>query len=187
MDRADVIAIGPGLGQERWGRDLFAATVTAKQVLVLDADALNLLASQPMQRSDWILTPHPGEAARLLGTTTGQIQKDRFGAAQELSKRYGGIAILKGACSWVASEGTKPVVCDRGNPGMATGGMGDVLTGVVAGLAAQGMTLWESACAGVLVHGLAGDVASRAGERGMLASDLFPHLRTFVNPIRQRT
>ena len=182
LDRATVVAIGPGLGRADWGQALLETVLTSDRPLVVDADALNLLAAQPVRRGNWILTPHPGEAARLLDTTTAQVQADRFQAVTELVKRFGGVGVLKGAGSLVASEDGALSVCNTGNPGMASGGMGDVLTGVIAGLLAQGMALDEAARAGVYIHGWAGDLAAKEGERGLLAMDLLPFLHTLVNP-----
>lgn len=180
---ADVIALGPGLGQERWGREMFEAALALERALVLDADALNLLAQAPRALSDAVLTPHPGEAARLLGTTVAVVEADRFAAAQALAQRYAATVVLKGAGSIVAAPGRVAMVIDAGNPGMASGGMGDVLTGVVAALRAQGLAGFDAACAGALLHGAAGDAAARdGGERGLLASDLFPFLRRLANP-----
>jgi NAD(P)H-hydrate epimerase len=128
-----------------------------------------------------VLTPHPGEAARLLDMTTAGVQADRFAAARDLARKYGAVVVLKGAGSLIADAGGRVAACPWGNPGMASGGMGDVLTGVIAGLLAQGLTPWEAACLGTGLHARAGDLAARAGERGMLASDLFPYLRALVN------
>jgi NAD(P)H-hydrate epimerase len=180
LARASLVAIGPGLGQEAWGRELFAAVRDAALPLVLDADALNLLAADPQHREDWCLTPHPGEAARLLGCGTREIAQDRYAAAAALRARYGGVVVLKGAGSLVERADGTAVITD-GNPGMASGGMGDVLTGVIAALAAQGLPLADAACAGAALHAAAADAAAVDGERGLLASDLFPHLRRLVN------
>jgi NAD(P)H-hydrate epimerase len=189
--RADVIAIGPGLGQDAWAKSLLNAAITSRKPLVVDADALNLLATNPQKCDHWILTPHPGEAGRLLGVSTSAIQEDRLGSVQALVRRYGGIAILKGACSicvdGLGTDGVAmPAICDRGNPGMATPGMGDVLTGVVAGLFAQLDDAWVAARAGMFAHALAGDMAAaQLGaevERGLIASDLFAQLPVCVNP-----
>jgi NAD(P)H-hydrate epimerase len=151
--------------------------------LVVDADALNLLAESPAARGRWILTPHPAEAARLLHGSTAEVQRDRLGSVREIARRYDAVAVLKGAGSLVAAAGSgAPVgVCDRGNPGMATAGMGDVLAGVLGGLVVQTHDLEASARAGVLLHALAGDEAAREGERGTIASDLLPHLRRWAN------
>lgn len=186
LHRADVIAIGPGLGQDAWARELFAAVMASHKPLIVDADALNLLAQQPAVRDRahdaWVLTPHPGEAARLLSTNTTHIQDARLQAVHDLAEHYGGTVVLKGAGTLVMHQGELPMLCDRGNPGMAAPGMGDVLTGIIAGIAAQCRDLSLAARAGVYVHALAGDMAARHGERGLLASDLFAHLPSCVNP-----
>jgi NAD(P)H-hydrate epimerase len=182
LARASVVAIGPGLGQDRWGRALLQAAFSSGLPAVVDADALNLLAQQAQRRDDWVLTPHPGEAARLLGSESAVVQADRLGAARELQRRYGGTVVLKGAATIVQSAGAMPAICDRGNPGMAVAGMGDVLTGVVAGIAAQCQDLALAAEAGVFVHAEAGDRAARSGERGLLAGDVLGELRGCVNP-----
>jgi NAD(P)H-hydrate epimerase len=182
LDAADVVAIGPGLGQSRSARDFFGTVAGCEKAIVLDADALTLLAEKPRHRDDWILTPHPGEAARLLGTDAAAIQRDRLGSARAIAARYGGVCVLKGAGTLVALEESLPWVCDRGNPGMATAGAGDVLTGIIAALVASGCDLEQAAAAGVLLHAHAGDRAARAGERGLVASDLIEQLRLVVNP-----
>jgi ADP-dependent NAD(P)H-hydrate dehydratase / NAD(P)H-hydrate epimerase len=181
LTRASAIAIGPGLGQSAWSQTLLDTVMEADKPLVVDADALNMLAKKPLSRDDWVLTPHPGEAARMLDISTREIQQDRYSAAAALHSRYGGVCVLKGAGTLVQSEaGTG--VCMAGNPGMSTGGMGDVLTGVIAGLLAQGLPPLTAAELGVCLHARAGDAASVDGERGMLATDLLPHLRRLVNP-----
>lgn len=182
LEHTDVIAIGPGLGQGDWAHGLFDLALRAGKPCVLDADALNLLAARPRQLDDAILTPHPGEAARLLGASTAEVQQDRFGAARALAERHAAVVVLKGAGSIIAARGETPCVLDAGNPGMAVGGMGDVLTGVIAALRAQGLSAFEAACAGALAHSLAGDAAADDGERGLLPSDLMPALRRLANP-----
>jgi len=185
MDRAGVVAIGPGLGQAAWGSALFGVALAAGKPLVIDADGLNLLAKGGgIQRlpADAILTPHPGEAARLLQTTTAQVQADRLSAARRLCEAFGCVVVLKGAGTVVAAPERLPRVVSAGNPGLASGGTGDVLTGVIAALRAQGLHAFEAAATGALLHAVAGDLAAgNGGERGMLASDLFPHLRALVN------
>jgi len=183
LARATVVAIGPGLGQDEWARGLLARVLECRQRLVVDADALNLLAARPGRRDDWVLTPHPGEAGRLLGTDSAAVQADRKAAAAALVERYGGVALLKGRCTLVAAQGHLPWVIDAGNPGMASGGMGDVLTGLVAGLVAQSPAALAlaTACAAD-VHARAADELAREGERGLAASDLFGPLRRWLNP-----
>jgi NAD(P)H-hydrate epimerase len=184
LARATVIAIGPGLGRDAWARELLQAILRTPHPKVLDADALNVLAEQPVRRDDWILTPHPGEAGRLLGQSAAEIQRDRLAAVTTLAARYGGVALLKGRNTLVAQTGHDPFMIDRGNPGMATGGMGDVLSGVVAGVLAQrpATDMQQMVAAAAFVHASAADLAARAGERGLIASDLFAHLRSCVNP-----
>ncbi len=182
IDKANVIALGPGLGQSKWALALFAKVLESDLPIVVDADALNLLAQEPVQNDHWILTPHPGEAARLLNCKTAEIQSDRFAAAKELQQRYGGVIVLKGSGTVIVDHNGAITVCDAGNPGMASGGMGDVLTGVIAGLLAQGIDLDDAARLGVCLHAAAADEAAWEGERGLLAGDLMPWLRCLVNP-----
>lgn len=182
MQRATVVVLGPGLGQSDWSRAMYAAALRFEGPLLVDADGLNLLAEQPACNSRWVLTPHPGEAGRLLGQPSAAIQQDRFAAAQRLAERYGGVVVLKGAGTIVQAPASLPQVCRAGNPGMGSGGMGDVLSGVIGGLLAQGLALPEAAAVGVQVHALAADRAATAGERGLLAMDLMPYLRELVNP-----
>ncbi len=183
LRRASHVVVGPGLGREPWGRALFEMVMAAGRPLVVDADGLNQLAESPVRRDDWVLTPHPGEAARLLGCTVEEIQRDRFAAVEALEARYGGVVLLKGAGTLVASGGDRRVaVCSDGNPGMASGGMGDVLAGVIGGLLAQGLAPAVAAEMGVSLHAAAADKAARAGRRGLLAMDLMSHVRRLANP-----
>jgi NAD(P)H-hydrate epimerase len=166
---------------------MLSVILDAKLPAVVDADALNLLAQEPVKREDWILTPHPGEAARLLGTTSQAIQADRFAAVRELQQQYGGVVLLKGAGTLIWA-GEEPVgVCDYANPAMASGGMGDILTGVIAGLRAQRLGDARhnllAARLGACVHASAAEwAAAESGERGLLATDLLPFLQDAVNP-----
>ncbi|WP_295684448.1 NAD(P)H-hydrate dehydratase [uncultured Nevskia sp.] len=182
--RADVIAVGPGLGTDDWSRMMFGAAMAATLPMVIDADALNLLAQQSpsRRRDDWLLTPHPGEAGRLLGCSTAAVQQNRIAAVQALQARYGGAVVLKGAGSLIA-DGAVLRLCPYGNPGMGVGGMGDVLTGISAAFLAQDLPLGIAAAAAVTVHARAGDaVAAAGGERGLIASDVVDALRAQVNP-----
>jgi len=187
FSQVDAIAIGPGLGQGDWGRAMLKLALAADKPLVLDADALNLIAAQSHEfahaLADAILTPHPGEAARLLGIETTEVQRDRFAAAQAIAERYQAVVVLKGAGTIIAAPGQAPRVLDAGNPGMAVGGMGDVLTGVIVALRASGMSAFDAASAGALLHSLAGDAAAEEGERGLLPADLFFPLRRLANPV----
>jgi len=182
LEHADVVAIGPGLGRTPWAQSLVDAVLASNRPLVVDADALNLVAARGgPRRGNWILTPHPGEAARLLGTDTATVQQDRRAAHAGLLARYGGTVVLKGAGTLVGGEGEVPGICERGNPGMASAGMGDVLTGAVAGVLAQCDHPGLAARAAVMVHAMAGDIAARAGERGLVASDVARELQACVN------
>lgn len=179
---ADVIAIGPGLGQDSWGIEALESVKKSNKPMLWDADALNLLALHPETRHNRVITPHPGEAARLLACSVAEIEQDRVRAVTRLVKQYGGVVVLKGAGTLVASEQEMALI-DTGNPGMASGGMGDVLSGIIAALMAQGLPLMAAASAGSVAHGAAADdLALRTGTRGMLASDLFTALYPFVNP-----
>lgn len=182
LERATAIAFGPGLGTSEWARALYGVVSELELPAVWDADALNLLAETPAKNERRIITPHPGEAGRLLGEPTAEVQGDRRAALQALQEKYGGVAVLKGANTLVTSKKKVPWLCTSGNPGMASPGMGDVLTGVVAALLAQGLGKEASAVVGVEAHARAGDLAARAGERGTIASDLVAELRNVVNP-----
>jgi len=183
LEWADVIAIGPGLGQRDWGKRALKQVASSEKPMLWDADALNLLAISAEKRQNRIITPHPGEAARLLNTETSEIESDRLHAAQTLAQRYGGVVVLKGAGTLIASEQGEMAFADVGNAGMASGGMGDLLSGIIASLVGQKLTLFDAACAGCVAHGAAADaVAAERGTRGMLATDLLDLLWQFVNP-----
>jgi len=182
IQRANALTVGPGLGQGDWGRALFSKAINSQKPMVVDADALNLLSQNPQKHDNWILTPHPGEAARLLNCSSDEVQSDRFAAANELHNRYGGIIVLKGSGTLIYNGMAPTRLSTWGNPGMGSGGMGDVLAGVIGGLLAQKFPLMDAACVGVTLHGMAGDkAADQDGERGMLAMDLVPHLRHLAN------
>lgn len=182
IKKATVIAIGPGLGQTPWGKSLLDQVIDCPLPLVVDADALNLLGGPLHRAAPWVLTPHPGEAARLLGSTSQAIQADRFAAALSLAEQFGASIVLKGAGTLVAEVGRLPRVVPLGNPGMASGGMGDVLTGVIAALMAQGLSAFDAATLGAILHAGAGDLlAEECGERGLLALDLPPAIRQLLH------
>lgn len=181
LEKASVIVIGPGLGQSQWGKEMISQVVVSGKPMVVDADGLNLLANKGFYFNNWVLTPHPGEAARLLKCSTPEITKDRFAAVSKIQHKYGGVVVLKGAGTLVHT-GEEITISNTGNPGMASGGMGDTLTGMIAGLIAQGMTMESAATAAVYLHGKAADLsAQQQGETGLLASDLMPFIRTLVN------
>ncbi|PYC26984.1 NAD(P)H-hydrate dehydratase [Pseudomonas mosselii] len=180
LARASVLVVGPGLGQAAWGRSLLSTVTHAHLPQVWDADALNLLAAAPLALpSGSILTPHPGEAARLLGISTEAVQADRPGAARKLARRYASVCVLKGAGTLVADPAGQLAQCGRGHPAMAGAGLGDVLTGVLAALLAQGLDAWQAACLGVWLHACAGERLGVKG-RGLAASDLVPVIRALL-------
>ena len=188
IERADVIAIGPGLGRNEWAQALLDLAIAARKPLVVDADGLHLLKDHLRNgaaiTTAVVLTPHVAEAAALLGSTVADVQHDRFATVKALAALVPtGAAVLKGAGSLVANL-ERIGVCLHGNPGMASAGMGDVLTGVIAGLLAQGLDAITAATAGVCLHSLAGDrVADRSGMRGLLATDLLTELRGVLNDL----
>lgn len=181
LDSADVIVCGPGLGQNSWGRRMLAAVLATDKPLILDADGLNLLAKNPSHRASWLLTPHPAEAARLLDCTTAEVQVDRFYAITALQKRYGGYILLKGAGSLMCDPSGEISLCNDGNPGMASGGMGDLLSGILGSLLGQGIPHVQALPLAVVLHATAGDLAAGSAPRGLLASDLLYPLRELVN------
>jgi NAD(P)H-hydrate epimerase len=180
---ADVVVIGPGLGRSDWGKSALKLLQTSDKPALWDADALNLLALHPEKRQNRVITPHPGEAARLLNCHTADIESDRLLAVRRLVAQYGGVAVLKGAGTLIAGKQGEMAIADVGNAGMASGGMGDVLSGIIGGLLAQKLPLYDAACAGCVVHGAAADaVAEKQGTRGLLATDLLPIIPHYVNP-----
>lgn len=185
LDGADVVVIGPGLGQSEWSHCLLRAALASGKPMVVDADGLNMLAADALSLGartpcdNWVLTPHPGEAARLLGESTTAVQADRFAAATAPHSRYGGVVVLKGNGTLIADSDSL-LLSDYGNPGMASGGMGDVLSGVIGSLLAQGLAASDAAALGVCLHGAAADLAATEGQAGLLATDLMPHLRALL-------
>ncbi|MFP8966357.1 NAD(P)H-hydrate dehydratase [Pokkaliibacter sp. CJK22405] len=182
MTRCDVILIGPGLGQDAWAEQLLQQALAAKKPLVIDADALTLLKQRGWQpQTPWVMTPHPGEAARLLDVANRDIQADRLFHAKALQQQYHAVVVLKGKGSWVVDKSELPRLVTTGNPGMSAPGMGDALAGVIAALMGQGFSGFEAASLGAYLHGVAGDEASKGGQRGMVTSDLIEQLRPLVN------
>ncbi|MBU3601536.1 NAD(P)H-hydrate dehydratase [Polynucleobacter sp. AM-25C3] len=197
----DLIAIGPGLGFSALARDwLIAALRYPKVPLVIDADALNLIADTPeylallKQRNETfpgmsVLTPHPGEAANLLNTSAAVVQENRLAALADLIKLTDSIVVLKGQHTLIASPLHSAVQCEQGNPGMAVGGMGDSLTGSIAAIAAQGVrhniNLWEASCIGVQLHATAADslVAQQIGPIGLTPTEVILEMRSLLNKL----
>ncbi|MFT6028445.1 MAG: hydroxyethylthiazole kinase-like uncharacterized protein yjeF [Oleiphilaceae bacterium] len=192
---ADVIVIGPGLGKSAWAEKMLMAALNSQKPLVIDADALNILSEkhssfidlESFKKSVHILTPHPGEASRLLSTiedefTSSTIQENRIFALEALHKKWGGNILLKGSGSLISSDSGKISLCPYGNPGMASGGMGDILSGLIGGLMAQGLKPSYALNLAVCLHAKAADIASyEFGERGLVASDLIPIARQLLN------
>lgn len=180
LEVCTVVVAGPGLGQDSWALSMMAEVIECRKPLLVDADGLNLLARESDYNLNWVLTPHPAEAARLLNESTREIQSDRFTSATRLAKFYGGVAVLKGAGTVISGKTLS--LCRSGNPGMATAGMGDILSGIIAALMAQGLSNEQAAQLGVWVHARAADLeAEQHGERGMVATDLLPHIRHLLN------
>jgi len=211
-NNAKVIVIGPGLGQDQWAQQLFHLVINEphkkQPLVVIDADALHFLSVTPQHNDAWVLTPHPKEAASLLNSTVEQVELDRFSAVKSIAIKYGGICVLKGAGSLI-SDGHKVWINTSGNAGMATGGMGDVLSGIIAALLLQKSDLinkiesvnechydnqqsdiasldleLDAVRLAVYIHGKAADnIASRNGQRGLLASDLMIEIQKLVNDL----
>lgn len=180
--KATVWVCGPGLTQSEWAIELFEKALALEKPMVIDADALHLLAKNPKKSHTWVLTPHTGEAAALLGISVEDVQANRIEAVKSIQAEYGGTVVLKGTGTLIGSSGHAYSICMAGNPGMATGGTGDVLAGIIGGLMAQGLEPLAAAKLGVIVHSLAGDLEQTLGERGMTASDLLLHSRSLLNP-----
>ncbi|HIF9352727.1 TPA: NAD(P)H-hydrate dehydratase [Photobacterium damselae] len=176
---ATALGFGPGLGLSLFAKHLFIQITQQTLPKVFDADALNILSLTPNFDDLRILTPHPGEAARLLNCTIKDIEQDRYQAVQKIQRKYGGVVVLKGAGT-VIYDGEQFFVCAIGNASMATGGMGDVLTGVITSLLAQGYNTTQAAVYGVHIHSLAGDLAAKTKPIGLIASDVIAYLSNAV-------
>ncbi|KTD79297.1 bifunctional ADP-dependent NAD(P)H-hydrate dehydratase/NAD(P)H-hydrate epimerase [Legionella waltersii] len=182
LAKATVCVLGPGLGESDWATELFNAAISAQLPMVMDASALRLLAAHPQMDDNWVLTPHAGEASSLLLTSVNAVQNDRYHSAESIQQQYGGVVVLKGVGTIIQTAAKEKFVCPKGNPGMASAGMGDVLSGIIAGFCAQGMSLSDAAKAGVWAHAYAGDKAAEAkGEIGLLATDLFDYIPGIIN------
>jgi NAD(P)H-hydrate epimerase len=181
LRRSTAVLVGPGLGLTTWSQNLMAAVVDAGLPMIVDADGINLLTADMFKNDNWILTPHPGEAGRLLGLATAAVQGERLEIIRQIQEKYGGVCVLKGAGTLVLGCDSDLLLCDRGNPGMASAGMGDVLAGVIGSFVVQGLNLKEAAGCGAWLHSVAGDLVASGGERGMVASDLLLHVCSLVN------
>ncbi len=176
----DIIVLGPGLGRSEWSQQVYATCSKLKPPQIIDADGLYFLAKDTQHVGDKILTPHPGEAKTLLQQKTNIATDARQQAVTALVEKYKCTVVLKGANTLVNSPDTTISICPAGNPGMASGGMGDLLSGVIGGLAAQQNNLVLAAKLGVIVHSLAGDQASKHGQRGIIATDLLPYIQQII-------
>ncbi|MEE4221056.1 NAD(P)H-hydrate dehydratase [Pseudomonas viridiflava] len=184
IEAASVLVVGPGLGQDSWGRSLLSAAANADRPQVWDADALNQLATgQVVLPNNSVITPHPGEAARLLGISTQEVQNDRAAAAHALARKFNAVCVLKGSGSLIADVDGRLALCDRGHPAMATAGLGDVLAGLTGALMAQHMSAFDAACLAVWLHASAGQKIGASG-RGMAASDIIPAIRQLLEELK---
>jgi len=174
MDKTDVIAVGPGLGLNSQSKEVLQYCTDQKKPLVIDADALTLIANNCQFNKNAVLTPHPKEAATLLNTDVQSIQNNRILAAQSISKKYQAVTVLKGSGTVITDNNGQVYICPYGYSGMATAGMGDVLTGIVAGLMAQGLTCLSAAISATLCHALAAESCHKGN--GLLASDVINQL-----------
>lgn len=183
LSRATVIAVGPGLGLQSWGQALMAQILASDKPMLLDADALNFLASLPvaqqtrLKRQNWILTPHPGEAARLLQCSNNDIQQDRLAAVCQLQQRFGGVVLLKGAGTLICDQHGEVTLLAAANPALASGGMGDVLTGIIAALLAQGLSSADACKLGAWMHSNAAATLTKQQQRWLVATDLINQLK----------
>ena len=187
LDKPTVLIVGPGLGRSPWSEQLLQKAVATGLPMVMDADALNIIAEGRVvpkpDGSRWVMTPHPAEAARLLDISVAEVQADRFSAVRELQKKFNAVVLLKGAGTVIASPDNQIVmVCPYGNPSMATAGMGDMLSGIVGGLLAQGLEPSQSAQLGCCLHSAAADLAvEEQGARGLVATDIKAALAAILN------
>jgi NAD(P)H-hydrate epimerase len=193
LEGKQALALGPGLSEHKETRQVVLELIECSPCpLVLDADAVNGLAGhlEVLTRAGApvILTPHPGEMGRLLERSAAEIQNERLAVVQSFSEKYGVTLVLKGARTLIRSSGGRLAINSSGNPGLASGGTGDVLTGLIAGFLAQGLSSFDAACLGVYCHGKAADrLAIRWGDRGMLATDLLEEIPTVLKDLAAQT
>tara|TARA_A100001015_G_scaffold3217_1_gene4346 strand:+ start:3716 stop:4375 length:660 start_codon:yes stop_codon:yes gene_type:complete len=179
LNRPSVLVLGPGLGTSAWSEQLLQRALDTKILTVIDADALNIISSEKVKISrehaeNCVITPHPGEAARLLNISVKEVELDRISAAIKLQKVYGTTVVLKGSGTIVCGHTSEVVsICPYGNPGMASAGMGDLLSGIIGGLLAQSLSCISAAELGCCLHSYAADMmVNQLGQRGLLATDL---------------
>lgn len=186
LERPNVLVIGPGLGRSAWSEQLLQKAALCGLPMVVDADALNILAQgrviSDLSAHQWVLTPHPGEAARLLDTDVTNIQADRYAAVRALQRKYNAVVLLKGPGTLIAGDDAIIKVCPYGNPAMATAGMGDLLSGIIGALIAQGLSLQTATELGCCIHSSAADMAvNERGPRGLVATDILFYLHRLMN------
>ena len=185
LEKPSVLVVGPGLGRSAWSEQLLQKAVASGLPMVLDADALNILADGRVVKATdhaWVLTPHAAEAARLLNVSVAEVEANRFSAVQQIQQKYNAVVILKGPGSLIAADNQITKICPYGNPGMATAGMGDLLSGIIGGLIAQGLSLQDAAELGCCLHSAAADkLVDDSGYRGIAATDVLPHLHRLLN------
>lgn len=185
LEKPSVLVVGPGLGRSAWSEQLLQKAVASGLPMVLDADALNILADGRVVKATdhaWVLTPHAAEAARLLNVSVAEVEANRFSAVQQIQQKYNAVVILKGPGSLIAADNQITKICPYGNPGMASAGMGDLLSGIIGGLIAQGLSLQDAAELGCCLHSAAADkLVDGSGYRGIAATDVLPHLHRFLN------
>jgi NAD(P)H-hydrate epimerase len=181
LEKATALVLGPGLTNNAWSQSMLEAALISSLPMIIDAGAFYTIRANKQSRANWIITPHPGEAARLLDCSIAEVQANRIQAVHNLQRTYGGVALLKGHRSLISCQ-NQLYECPYGNPGMASGGMGDLLSGILGGLLAQGLDLEQAACLGACLHAKAGDYcAQEYGERGIIASDLLNYLPKLLN------
>jgi NAD(P)H-hydrate epimerase len=169
------------LGRDKWASDIFDFIIKYPQPKVIDADGLVFVKARNLKQDNWVLTPHPGEAGEMLNTSSKNIQENRQLSLRKISNKFGGVIILKGHNTMIGHDENPPNICLKGNPGMATAGSGDVLAGIVSAMIGQGLSLFEASSVAVEIHAKAGDLASKDGERGLLAGDIIDEIRGCVN------
>lgn len=192
LNKVNCLILGPGMDNKAWSDEIMRQLISRQSqqqnqknlAKVWDAGALNWLAENPNFDEQRILTPHPGEAARLLAISVDQVNQDRFAASLAISRKYSGICVLKGSGTIISNAAGEQIVCAVGNPGMASAGMGDLLAGIIGALVAQGFNLMDASVLGVCIHGEAAERAATQDNhyRGLLASDLLDHLPALLNP-----
>ena len=187
LDKPTVLIVGPGLGRSPWSEQLLQKAVATGLPTVMDADALNIIAEGRVvpkpDGTNWVMTPHPAEAARLLNISVTEVQADRFSAVRALQQKFNAVVLLKGSGTLIASPDSDQVmVCPYGNPSMATAGMGDLLSGIIGGLLAQGLEPSQAAQLGCCLHSAAADLAvEERGARGLTATDITAYMRGILN------